>query len=98
MPDVINTIIGQSPTIAALIFFIYFLIKEKKTTSIERNNKESLQNEIEKEFRTYLIDSSNQLIKIISKNSEALNRNSKAFEKFSILFEDHSKIKNEKRQ
>lgn len=89
----INTIIGQSPTIAALIFFIYFLIKEKRNTVNERNKKEDLQNELEKEFRAHMQNNTERYLTIIQINSEAMNRISLAMEKFSANFDYHTKNK-----
>ena len=92
--SILDTIIGNSPTIATLIMVIYLLIKDRSREQRERLQKENKQDITEKEFRDYLIKTQSQLTTIIEENAEALNRNARAFELFSKMFEDHTKKKN----
>jgi len=80
-------------TITVIVYLFRDSMKEKKNIYKERNVKEEKQNELEKEFREHLISNETKLIAIIQQNSEALNRNAKAYEKFGNLFEQHTNSK-----
>lgn len=78
-------------TLTVIVYLFRDSQREKKKIYIERNEKEENQNRLEKEFRNHLMQNEARLIEIIKENSEALNRNSKAFEKISLLFENKYK-------
>lgn len=75
MDEIIKTIIGQSPTIAALIFFIIILIKDRKETQQLNIEKDNLQNTLEKEFRQYLVKQNAEHHVLMSEYHELIKAN-----------------------
>ncbi len=82
--QILNTLIGNSPTIAALIFFIYFLIKDTKQKEKERDTKDNQQNMIEKEFRDYVIKQTTEHHNILLKNTEAFEKMISLIDKITL--------------
>jgi len=82
--QILNTLIGNSPTIAALIFFIYFLIKDTKQKEKERDVKDLQQNAIEKEFRDYVIKQTTEHHHILIKNTEAFEKMISLIDKITL--------------
>ncbi len=82
--QILNTLIGNSPTIAALIFLINFLIKDTKQKEKERDTKDNQQNMIEKEFRDYVIKQTTEHHNILLKNTEAFEKMISLIDKITL--------------
>ncbi len=67
--QLISTIIGQSPIIAVLIFFIFLVIRDRKEVIQQRYEKETKHDTLEKEFRQYIADNEQKLLKIVAENT-----------------------------
>ena len=93
MEQIITSLLDYSISITTLAVMVYLLYYQVRTEKKERQRKDDQQNALEKEFRDYLMKNQTVLYEIIQKNSEALNRNARAFELFSQLFEEHTKNK-----
>jgi len=89
--QIINTIIGQSPTIATLVFFIYFLIKEKKQTQTE-------QSKLEESYRNMLTEHIAVLTKIVENNNSVIAAHNDIHKEFIVAMNSFQKAMEENRQ
>ncbi len=71
---VISNIADYSVSFATLVFMIYFMYIFFKHERNDRRDKDKQQNEVEKEFREYLIRQGQEHHRIIEKNTEAYEK------------------------
>ncbi|MBN2664563.1 MAG: hypothetical protein JXR68_13015 [Bacteroidales bacterium] len=79
----LGTLLLLAVSIIAYMFRDF--MREKRQIHNERNVKENQQNELEKEFRNYLIETNSKLINVIEKNTDALNNFSRILSNFQNI-------------